>query len=151
MEQVAAVCYRLINNSTEYLLVRTHSGRWTFPKGKVEPGEERWCAAQREAFEEAGVTGVVEHESFTTYIHSKKEWEDTERESRVKAFLLDVKKTGIPEEQHRSPSWFSFLTALAALSEDRPHKYAEELRRVLHEAEEKIIRPRKNHFKKFLD
>ena len=138
MEQAAAICYRLVNNSTEYLLVRTHSGRWTFPKGTVEPDEEGWSAAEREAFEEAGVTGVISHEALTTYLHAKKAWEDEGKESRVHAFMLEVTKTQIPEEQHRDPTWFSFSAAEDALVEGRPSKYAEELRRILREADKRI-------------
>ena len=36
--QVAAVCYRVRNDSVEFLLVRTRGGRWIFPKGNAEPG-----------------------------------------------------------------------------------------------------------------
>ena len=42
----------------EFLLVRTsQGGRWTFPKGRIEPGESPSAAAAREAAEEAGVDG----------------------------------------------------------------------------------------------
>jgi 8-oxo-dGTP pyrophosphatase MutT (NUDIX family) len=140
LEQVAAICYRSVNNSTEYLLVRARSGRWTFPKGAVESDEERWSAAEREAFEEAGVTGVISHESMTTYLHAKKAWEDKGRETMVHAFLLKVKKTQIPEEKHRNPTWFSFSGAEGALVEGRPSKYAEELQRVLREADKRIAK-----------
>jgi len=135
MDQVAAICYRSVNNSNEYLLVRTHSGRWTFPKGDIDPYEEFWVAAEREAFEEAGVTGIIKHEPLTIYRHAKKAWEEKGRETIVHAFLLEVKKKGIPEEQHRNPTWFSCEAAKEALTVDRPRKYAEELRRVLREAE----------------
>ena len=140
MEKVAAVCYRVINNSIEYLLVRTGAGRWTFPKGCVEPGEAGWSAAEREAFEEAGVKGVIFRQSLTTYLHSKKAWEGEGKESLVQAFLLEVKKTQISEEQYRDPTWFSFSGAEAALVEGRPSKYAEELRRVLWDANRRIAK-----------
>ena len=138
MEQVAAICYRYVNNSINYLLVRTHSGRWTFPKGTVEPDEEGWLAAEREAFEEAGVTGVILRKFLTTYLHAKKAWEDEGKETKVHAFLFEVKKTQIPEEKHRNPTWFSFSAAEDALVEGRPLKYAQELRRVLREANNRI-------------
>src|SRR5215467_389770 len=35
--QVAAVCYRLDGDSVEFLLVNTSSGKWTFPKGRINP------------------------------------------------------------------------------------------------------------------
>jgi len=138
MDQVAAICYRSGINSTEYLLVRTGSGRWTFPKGEVEPGEEGWAAAEREAFEEAGAIGVTGHEPFTTYLHAKKEWEEEGREVLVHAFLLEVEKTQAPVEPYRDPEWFSFKAVNDALAAGRLGKYAKELRRVMGEAEKRI-------------
>jgi len=138
LEHAAAICYRYVNNSIEYLLVRTRAGRWTFPKGGVDPDEERFRAAEREAYEEAGATGDIAREPFTTYVHAKKAWERG-KESTVHAFLLKVKNTQIPEEQHREPTWFSFSAAEDALVKGRPVKYAEELRRVLREAESRIM------------
>src|SRR6266404_2484113 len=35
--QVAAVCYRKRSPVTEFLLVNTNKGKWTFPKGCMEP------------------------------------------------------------------------------------------------------------------
>jgi 8-oxo-dGTP pyrophosphatase MutT (NUDIX family) len=137
-EQVAAVCYRTEQNSIEFLLVRTTGGRWTFPKGNVDSGEEKWFAAQREAFEEAGVSGDIEHEPLTKYLHEKKEWKDKGIEVNVQAFLLHVKKTQPPEEEHRNPTWFSETQAGEALAEDRKFKYGEEFRRVLRGAVKRI-------------
>ncbi len=59
--KVAAVCYRVNRESEiEFLLVRTASGRWTFPKGGVDDDPTAAAAAAREAFEEAGVRGRIE-------------------------------------------------------------------------------------------
>ncbi len=134
LEQVAAVCYRIAQESIEFLLVKTTGGRWTFPKGKVDSGEEKWFAAQREAFEEAGVSGDIEHEPLTTYLHEKKEWKGEGIEIKVQAFLLLVKKVQPPEEKQRNPSWFSEAQAGEALADGRKFKHAEEFRRVLREA-----------------
>src|ERR1700733_4389740 len=67
-DQVAAVCYRIRGGEIEFLLVRTNSGHWTFPKGKAEPGLTHAQAAALEAFEEAGVHGRIEEASFASYI-----------------------------------------------------------------------------------
>src|SRR5258706_7336546 len=63
-EQVAAVCYRVRGTEIEFLLVRTGSGHWTFPKGGVEPGLTHAQAAALEAFEEAGGARAVVGASF---------------------------------------------------------------------------------------
>src|SRR6202521_1401705 len=71
-EQVAAVCYRIRGSGIEFLLVRTNSGHWTFPKGSTEPGLTHAQAAALEAFEEAGVHGRMEEASFTQYVRRKR-------------------------------------------------------------------------------
>jgi len=132
--QVAAICYRRAETSIEFLLVRTTGGRWTFPKGNVEAGEQKWFAAQREAFEESGAVGEVEHEPFTTYLHEKKARKEKGLEIKVEAFLLAVQKTQAPESKRRRPTWFSAAEAENALAEDRPFTQAQQFRRVLDEA-----------------
>lgn len=104
LEQVAAICYRIESKSIKFLLVRTTGGQWTFPKGNVGLGEERWFAAQREDFEESGAMGIVEHESLTIYLHEKKEWKRRGTEIKIHAFLLEVTKTQNPAEKNRNPT-----------------------------------------------
>jgi 8-oxo-dGTP pyrophosphatase MutT (NUDIX family) len=59
--QVAAVCYRRRGPSVEFLLVNTNGGnKWTFPKGDPEFSLSHGKAAEREAWEEAGVRGTIE-------------------------------------------------------------------------------------------
>lgn len=142
MEQVAAICYRLVGDSIQFLLVKTTGGRWTFPKGGIEPGEEKWFSAKREAFEEAGASGEIEHEPLTTYLHEKKEWKSKGMGFKIHAFLLRVDKTEAPEEKHRTPTWFSPVDAEAALRDGRTFKYQEELASVIRAATERLSRSR---------
>src|SRR6266516_7131105 len=71
-QQVAAVCYRIRGSGIEFLLVQTRGGRWTFPKGGVEPGLTHAQAAALEAYEEAGVHGRMDESSFTHYTRRKR-------------------------------------------------------------------------------
>ena len=130
-DQVAAFCYRPKNASIEILLIKTNSGRWIFPKGGVENGEEAWQAAQREAFEEAGVTGTIAHEALTTFLHHKQGPKRTGVELRVAVFPLLVKNAQRPQEKKRKPTWFSPQEAEKALMEDRQLMYADEMKRVI--------------------
>jgi len=51
----------------EVLLIhRPHRGDWTFPKGKVEPGETDEACALREVEEETGLRCTLERELPTT-------------------------------------------------------------------------------------
>ena len=43
------------NGALEILLIKDSKGRWTIPKGHVEPGEEHGATAEREIREETGL------------------------------------------------------------------------------------------------
>ena len=58
-DQVAAVCYRHKGSSVQFLLVNTGGGKWTFPKGCVDPQLSAIEAASREAAEEAGGARLI--------------------------------------------------------------------------------------------
>lgn len=50
---------RKFRSGWQILLIRDRSGQWTFPKGKIEKGETRRVAAQREIAEEVGLHDLV--------------------------------------------------------------------------------------------
>jgi 8-oxo-dGTP pyrophosphatase MutT (NUDIX family) len=131
VKKAAAICYRRKDTSIEILLVRAHGGGWIFPKGSIEPGEKAWKAAQREAFEEAGVTGQILHKRLTTFLHFKQSSRNTGTEYHVAAFLLLVMSMQSPEEKERQPTWFSPEDAERAIIQFRQFKYAEEYKRVI--------------------
>lgn len=51
-----AVVFTRINNETKYLLIRSLTGIYGFPKGHVEHGETEEQTAQREVLEEVGLS-----------------------------------------------------------------------------------------------
>src|SRR6059058_2782455 len=93
-QQVAAVCYRIRGGGIEFLLVQTRGGRWTFPKGGVEPGLTHAQAAALEAYEEAGVHGRMEEVSFTRYVRRKGSGSSSAIEVGVSAHLCEVLRLG---------------------------------------------------------
>jgi 8-oxo-dGTP pyrophosphatase MutT (NUDIX family) len=142
-EQVAAVCYRVHNNSIEFLLVQTRGGRWTFPKGSAEPGLTHAQAAALEAFEEAGVHGRMEEASFTRYVRRKRGPQDSGApEIAFNAHLCEVLWLGPPQESDRNPTWFPADKAKRRLLEDRAPEYGAELARVVDRAAIRIQRLR---------
>jgi 8-oxo-dGTP pyrophosphatase MutT (NUDIX family) len=143
-EQVAAICYRVRKGEIEFLLVRTGSEHWTFPKGGVEPGLTHAQAAALEAFEEAGVRGRIEEASFTRYVRRKKTGarNSTALEIRVRAHLCEVLRLGEPQESGRNPTWFSAEKAKRRLLEDRAADFGAELARVVERAVTRIQRLR---------
>jgi 8-oxo-dGTP pyrophosphatase MutT (NUDIX family) len=139
--QVAAVCYRRRNSHIEFLLVNTNGGgKWTFPKGMPETNMSHSQAAEREAHEEAGASGIIEPRHFHIYVHSKGVfWEEGGvREYVVKAFLMEVKQTRHPEETFRNPTWFEAEEARTMLAKGREVKYARELQTVVNRSLEYI-------------
>jgi 8-oxo-dGTP pyrophosphatase MutT (NUDIX family) len=136
---VAAVCYRIKGDEPEFLLVRTRSGRWTFPKGGVDGDATNAEAAAREAFEEAGVKGRTEQDPFHWYFHSKR---DRIRSRRavvpVHAHLCEVNRLVPPKEGHRDPTWFNADKARRRLRENRAPEFASEVIQVIDRAVSRI-------------
>ena len=129
--QVAAVCYRQGRAGTEFLLVRTSSGRWIFPKGNIDDSLPRYDAASREASEEAGAMGRIEARCF----HIFKYWKSPEDDLVfVEAYLMEVQRTESPEEEHREPTWFKPEGAREAIAEGRDPQSAAELASVIDSA-----------------
>ena len=137
---VAAVCYRVRSRELEFLLVRTKNGHWTFPKGAVGEDATNADAAAREAYEEAGVKGQVEHTPFVSYLHCKPRRLRSRRQVvLVDAHLCEVRRLVPPQELHRDPTWFSASKAKRRLREYRTPEYAAEVIRVIDRAMERIV------------
>ncbi len=143
-EQVAAICYRIRSSGIEFLLIRTRGGRWTFPKGGIEPGLTYAQAAALEAFEEAGVHGRMEDESFTHYVRRKRTDMRTSAGSDdkivVNAHLCEVLRLGPPQESNRNPTWFSVQKAKSRLRQDRKSDNGAQLAHVIDLAVARIQR-----------
>ena len=133
-EQVAAVCYRIHASNIEFLLVRTGGGRWTFPKGGVEPGLTHAQAAALEAFEEAGVHGRMQETPFARYLLNKR----SKNDPAVHAYLCQVLRLVRPQESNRDRTWFSAEKAKRALQKSRGRIDGLELARTVDRAELRI-------------
>ena len=143
-KKVAAVCYRREGESIEFLLVKTGSGRWTFPKGTVERHLGPRHSAALEAREEAGVVGRISNEHFTIYFQDNRDtYRAAEREIAIAAFLMHVREMTEPEEGRRNPTWFRPQEAKRRLSMRRRPKFQREFARVVDQAVEMLGRKRR--------
>ena len=138
--QVAAICYRIQELRIEFLLVRTRKGRWTFPKGGLVKGLTRAQSAALEAFEEGGVHGRIEENSFMRYNLLKRGTKPSPAGSEIYAHLCEVLRLDEPEESNRTPTWFSPQTAQRRLKEGRTPHDAGELGSVVERAVNRIVR-----------
>ena len=76
------------------------AGHWEFPGGKVEPGEDRFTALEREITEELGCT-VKATEALAAVEH---EYPDLAiRLHPIRCLLVDGEPTAL---EHRSLGWF---------------------------------------------
>jgi 8-oxo-dGTP pyrophosphatase MutT (NUDIX family) len=140
--QAAAICYRAGGAALEFLLVKTSSGKWTFPKGRIEPALTASESAAREAWEEAGARGHIEDEHFAVYLDTKRTLghDSNTREIIIAAFLFEVHSAVPPEELHRNPTWFAPEEARKRLQEARTPRYASQISSVIDAALERLSR-----------
>jgi 8-oxo-dGTP pyrophosphatase MutT (NUDIX family) len=96
-------------------LVTSSSGkRWVIPKGIIEPGKTAGEIALQEAWEEAGLVGLLRPEPVGSYLYDK--WNST---CHVTVFLLHVTEAtdDWPERSLRQRCWLSTPQALARIDD----------------------------------
>ncbi|HTZ67057.1 MAG TPA: NUDIX hydrolase [Roseiarcus sp.] len=60
LRQAGVIPYRVVDGKVQVLLITSRRRRqWTIPKGNIPAGSTAAKAAEKEAFEEAGVKGVI--------------------------------------------------------------------------------------------
>jgi len=112
--QSGVIPYRFESGQLEVLLITSQSaGKWIIPKGVIERFMSAADSAAKEAYEEAGVRGVVSKESVGSYDYNK--WGGT---CHVEVFLLAVNKIldEYPESQVRQRQWFALDEAVAKVT-----------------------------------
>jgi len=115
------IVYRIINYQQQYLLLQhAHGGHWSFPKGKIEPGESKQEAALRELHEEAGINTVIEpgFEELVSYIFT--DYDGGQAHKTVFFFLGHTVSFDdiILSDEHSHYRWATFGDALQLLSYD---------------------------------
>lgn len=118
--QVAALCWRLHKGRTQVLLVTSRdTGRWVLPKGWPIAGLTAMAAAAREAWEEAGVEGVVQTQAIGAYCYDKSRPDAAPLRCCVEIFPLRVGrlKSRFPEHKQRRRKWFGADEAASLVAE----------------------------------
>ncbi len=99
--------------NNQVLLIKTPAGRgevWTFPKGKIEKGEDLIQAALREVLEETGYKCSVDEELGTAGYFFRRGSELVNK--KVNWFLMSpVKKQGSPSKEIKTAGWIAFKEA----------------------------------------
>jgi 8-oxo-dGTP pyrophosphatase MutT (NUDIX family) len=111
IRQAAAIPVR----GGEVCLVTSSSGkRWVIPKGCMEPGKTAGEVALQEAWEEAGLVGLLQPEPVGSYVYTK-----YGNEYFVTVFLMQVTDAADdwPERDLRQRAWLSPAETLGRLDD----------------------------------
>ena len=108
------------DKDVEILLIQDSKGRWTIPKGHIEPGETAKMTARREIEEETGLRNL----SVLTWlgkIHFKYRRADKLVLMTTQIYLvqsLDAREHPTAEKWMKGIQWFSFAEALDLIEYD---------------------------------
>ena len=118
--QVAAVPFRVTTNGVEVLIITSRQrNRWIIPKGWPQEARTLAAAAEQEAWEEAGVLGVVSTNPIGRYRGAKRTDKGYEVATDVVVFplLVEHEVDEWPEQSARRRSWHPFTEATDKLAE----------------------------------
>jgi 8-oxo-dGTP pyrophosphatase MutT (NUDIX family) len=137
--QYAALPYRPTGASgTEVMLVTSRGRqRWIIPKGWPHSGRAPCDSAAREAFEEAGVLGLVGRRSLGSFRYKKRLKKGRVTVCDVHVFPLNVVRQRLqwPEKNQREIKWVSVTEAAEAVQNAR-------LREIIRRWAQKIAAPK---------
>ena len=129
--QSGVIPFRLHQDELEILLVTSRrKRRWVIPKGIIEGDLSPEKSAEKEAYEEAGITGTVHSRMAGQYQYKK--WGGI---CTVKVYLFEVKEVmeDWPEASFRKREWVSISEAQNRIEE-------EDLRRIIAMLPETVTR-----------
>lgn len=104
----------------EILLIQDSKGRWTIPKGHIEPGETAKMTARREIEEETGLRNLAVL-SWLGKIHFKYRRSDKLVLMTTQIYLvqaMDAHEMPTGEKWMRGIQWFQFAEALELIEYD---------------------------------
>jgi 8-oxo-dGTP pyrophosphatase MutT (NUDIX family) len=103
-----------VRNGKICLVTSSNGKRWVIPKGLIEPGQTAGETALQEAWEEAGLVGVLDGDPIGSFVYEK--WCGT---CHVIVYLMRV--TGVahhwPEGDLRQRSWLTSAGALERIDD----------------------------------
>ena len=121
-QQYAALCYRFKKKTGELemlLMTSRDTGRWVIPKGWPMSGKLSHEVAAREAFEEAGVRGVVETTALGFFSYAKMLKDGIKVDCKVHVYALAVTELAknFKEKGERRLEWVSCDEAVKRVRE----------------------------------
>lgn len=101
------------------LVTSRETHRWVLPKGWGEKGLNGAQVATKEAFEEAGIRGVIQDAPVGTYHYTKRLRKQSTVECEVEVYPLMVDKLAAnwPERGQRRREWFTLAQAALVIDD----------------------------------
>ncbi len=129
-----AVVFRLAGKDREYLLLQ-NAGRWDFPKGGIEMGEEELDTVRREVGEETGLKDLAIVPGFRRVIEYfyRRDNKNIHKEVAYHLARTDEAKVEISFE-HQAFGWFTYQEALQRASYENSKKTLAEAERFMAKA-----------------
>lgn len=111
LHQAGAIPYTVIDGQLRVLLVTSRgSGQWLIPKGNIDSGLTPAQAAEKEAYEEAGIRGKITTDTpigFFPHFKTLKSGEEKPVTVEVYALLVERQLKRWPEVGQREACWMS--------------------------------------------
>jgi len=121
LNQASVTAYRILDGEVQVLLMTSRdTGRWIIPRGNINGRSTPSKAAEKEAYEEAGVIGAITSSTpLGIYTYSKKLASGEARAATVEVYLLRLKEQlkKWPEKGKRKLSWVSTKEAVGLIEE----------------------------------
>jgi 8-oxo-dGTP pyrophosphatase MutT (NUDIX family) len=120
LRQAGAIPFRHDPEGLRVLLITSRdTRRWVIPKGGVENGFTAAQAAAQEAYEEAGVKGIVSEIPLGIFTYSKRLHSGIEKPTTVEVYALQVEKLlkKWPERSERRLEWMPVSKAVELVQE----------------------------------
>jgi 8-oxo-dGTP pyrophosphatase MutT (NUDIX family) len=119
-KQYAALPWRQTGAGIEVMLISSReTQRWIIPKGWPIPGLSPQQTAAREAFEEAGVGGMISPKPIGEFEYNKRLEDGKVQRCEVSVYGLEqmIQHPSWPEKGQRKLQWFAVPDAATAVQE----------------------------------